>query len=411
MSTDPDIGRAIVVVGGTYREVCSEPAINALRGSGVRAAGVLSSLGDRVTLHSCIDDASREEAKAVSVSLGLSGTAWTNRPEAVTFTYSTPVSPAGWRMPATADRLEISADLVVAFGMIETTWTVTGRRIVIDPQHGDLEAMIAAADVEEIAVVLNAHEARRITGHEANEAGQELLTSGVAAVVIKQGAVGGLVFSASGVDSYGVIPTERIQPIGSGDAFTAGFAHVWLTDPTETAEAARHGARVAAGHSLTGMPNVTTALLEGLPEPLAHRLAHRVGRPPCVYLAAPFFSLSDRMLLELVRGALHDSGLEVFSPLHDVGRGGDEVAEEDLTGLQKCDAVLALLDGADPGTIFEIGWATKASIPVVGFTEHPAQHDWTMLRGTGAAVTDDLATAVYRAAWAAITHAHAGGAS
>ncbi len=154
---------------------------------------------------------------------------------------------------------------------------------------------------------------------------------------------------------------------------------------------------------MTDVPQVYPHALAALPKPLAHPGTDI----PTIYIAAPFFSTAERLLVETVRNALLDAGLQVFSPLHDVGTGGDEVAAADLAGLTDADAVLALLDGRDPGTVFETGWATHADIPVVAFTDHPEAHDWTMLRGTGAPISADLTSAIHLAAWAAIRQATA----
>jgi nucleoside 2-deoxyribosyltransferase len=79
----------------------------------------------------------------------------------------------------------------------------------------------------------------------------------------------------------------------------------------------------------------------------------------------------------------------------------DKIAREDLAGLEKCTAVLAVLDGNDPGTIFEIGYARKAGIPVVILAESSKNSDLTMLTGSDCLTTDDLSTAVYHAVWSA----------
>lgn len=387
----------VTVVGGTYREQCAEPLSDALYGSGVRAAGILTSLGHRVEFYTCVDRASRREAESVLSCLRIDAAMIADRPQPLSFRYVTPVSPATWTSSPISTSVEIAADVVLAFGMIDMGWSVTGERVVVDPQHGDLESMMNSTKATSLAVVLNANEAERQTGLGPREAGHHLRSRGVEVVVIKRGALGGLVFSDAGVEAYGAIPTNCVRPIGSGDAFTAGFTHAWTLDPSAPVDAARFGAQVAAAHSLIGIPQVSHELLATLPEPLP-----AIGETPRVYVAAQFFTLSESLLLEVIRSGLCDSGIAVFSPFHDIGLGGDEVALADLDGLQACHAVLALLDGADPGTVFEVGWATKASVPIVGFSGQPSAHEWTMLRGTGSMVTDDLPTAVYQAGWAAI---------
>src|SRR3546814_19719315 len=73
-----------------------------------------------------------------------------------------------------------------------------------------------------------------------------------------------------------------------------------------------------------------------------------------VYLAAPFFDLAQRWLFEEARSNLLDMGAQVFSPVHEVGPGpASIVAPEDIAGLEAADVVFAVLNGVDPGTIFE----------------------------------------------------------
>jgi nucleoside 2-deoxyribosyltransferase len=387
----------IDVVGGTYRELCTDPRLNALRGSGLRAAALMSSLGHRTRLHTCIEPVAQNEMTALAYAFDIS-LARHPRSEEVSFIYDTPVSPAQWRHPGASVAITVHEPRVVAFGMVDATWTIRADSVVLDPQHGDLSALLATIDASSVALVLNAHEARRTTGLPAAQAGLALLELDVDVVVIKQGALGGLVFQRDQCERYGPIPTTTTHTIGSGDAFTAGFASSWLHPGSSPVEAARLGSAVAAAHSMTYVPQVTPEQLRSLPAPLPHPGVD----VPRIYLAAPFFSTSQRMLLETTRTALLDAGMRVFSPLHDIGIGGDEVAASDIDGLQSCHAVLALLDGADAGTVFETGWATHAAIPVVGLAEHTNDHDWTMLRGTGAQLTSDLTSAIYLAAWAAL---------
>src|SRR3546814_11154737 len=85
-----------------------------------------------------------------------------------------------------------------------------------------------------------------------------------------------------------------------------------------------------------------------------------------VYLAAPFFDLAQRWLVEEARSNLLDMGAQVFSPVHEVGPGpASIVAHEDIAGLEAADVVFSVLNGVDPGTILDVGYAVKRGIPVL----------------------------------------------
>ncbi|HEV7255416.1 MAG TPA: nucleoside 2-deoxyribosyltransferase [Mesorhizobium sp.] len=77
------------------------------------------------------------------------------------------------------------------------------------------------------------------------------------------------------------------------------------------------------------------------------------------------------------------------------------LATADLAGLESCDAVLAVMDGRDPGTLFEVGYARSNGIPVIMLAENVREGDLTMFSGTGCEVVPDVSTAAYKAVWAA----------
>ena len=104
-----------------------------------------------------------------------------------------------------------------------------------------------------------------------------------------------------------------------------------------------------------------------------------------------------------VRTILHKFGAKVFSPLHDVGHGSaSEVAPADIEVLNSSSAVLALIDGLDSGTLFEIGYARAKDIPVVAFVQNECDSDLKMLEGTHCTIINDLVSAIYNTIWAAI---------
>ena len=80
------------------------------------------------------------------------------------------------------------------------------------------------------------------------------------------------------------------------------------------------------------------------------------------------------------------------------------MAALDLAGLDRAAAVLALLDGWDPGTLYEVGWAQRKGLPVVCYLQGMQREGAKMLVGSGAELHDDLSTALYRAAWAGQGH-------
>lgn len=392
---------AVTVVGGTYHEWSIDPASRRLWGSGLRAARLLAALGADARLVTCIDEGTRPELDALAALHGLAVDA-RSRDRAVRYVYDTPVHPAVRQGDATAEPITVADEIVLGFGMAETTWSVTASRAVVDPQHSPVGEVLGATTADHLALVLNEHEARRMTGEpDITDAAHALLATGVEVIAIKCGARGGLLVTATTTATFGPVPTPNVDPIGSGDAFTAGFTHAWAVKQADPFDAAVYASRVAAAHSRVGASAFGTGVLDGIGDPVTFP-PDSVAR---VYLAAPFFDVGQRAMVRIARDALKHLGVEVFSPLDEIGAGGDEVAAQDLNGLADATAVLALLDGADAGALFETGWATHAGIPVVGYAETSGDHAWTMLRGTGAVVVDDLSTAIYQAAWKALENA------
>lgn len=394
------------IVGGVYDERCEIPSYEGLAGSGLRAAGAIAASTDLV-LHTAVDDASAADARTVAGGLGVH-MSYVTRDQPVGFQYFTPMSNPSINGPsAVADPLEAENDVVLQFGLIENaTVKVACRNLIVDPQRPrDLTGLdLSNADYERLAIVCNASEARALGDNadpvEAAHAVRARYNATV--VVVKLGAVGAAVVDDD-VVRIGAHPTAKVFPIGSGDVFAGAFARSWGSGATPV-EAARAASASAAWWCGTGSPTVPTEVLDGgmpraatvAPEPLTTDLL------PTIYLAGPFFDLGQRWLVELVRTSLRSLGGKVFSPLHDVGLGGDEVAVADLRGLHEAQAVLALVDGWDPGTIYECGCAAEAGIPVIAFGHQFESEAAKMLVGNGAELHADLSSAVYRAVWAAI---------
>lgn len=387
------------IVGGAYLETCREPSEETVAGSGIRAAVALNRVCPDLILKSAIDHTLHEHAEAITAGASVN-VEWVERSEPVAFHYWTPLSAPTVRGPnATAPQIQISGEAALVFGMIETEASAEVKHLVFDPQQPrdlgppDLSRLRA----DHLAIVANAAETRAMTGEDDPAVGARRLLESTAAevVVTKRAARGCLITTADGQEEVGVWPTSKVWPIGSGDVFAAGFAWAWAHEGRDPAHAARVGSHLA---SLWCGERRWQPAPEDFEVPAGEFLPG-AGK---VYLAGPFFTLSQRWLVELARESLLGLGGAVFSPLHQVGRGADEVAEKDLAGLRECTAVLALLDEVDPGAMFESGWARRGEIPVVVYSEQTGDDRLKMVRGTGAEVCGDLSSAVYRALWASM---------
>ncbi|MDI6895738.1 nucleoside 2-deoxyribosyltransferase [Methanocella conradii] len=95
-----------------------------------------------------------------------------------------------------------------------------------------------------------------------------------------------------------------------------------------------------------------------------------------LFLSGPFFSDEEAERIDRVKGALEKLGFEVYSTSHrnppiDLGSKAQKSRRFKLLckEIEKSDGLFAVLDGKDPGTIWEMGYASALGKPVVAFTE------------------------------------------
>lgn len=392
----------MIVAGGVYREECVRPTWSRIFGSGVRAAAAVSRLspGTRLVAYACEDWADDAEH-----SMAAFGVAAELRPikEDIAFHYLHPLSHAELigAPEARYESLKVSGDTVLRFGYVEGDALIDAGRAIFDPQNADevLRFGENGSKAEALAIVLNEVELNLAMGDAGEEGARGLMQhSGASVVVIKRGPRGAMVVAD---DLTAIVPAyaaSAIFKIGSGDVFSAIFAQRWgevYEDPATAADTASRAVSryVETRNAQVDLSQLTTALPRPAPD-----------RESKVYLAAPFFTLAQRWMVEEARRCLMSLGANVFSPIHDVGSHGDAayIAASDLDGLERCSVVLALLDGEDAGTLFEVGHAHRHGIPVVALAESPRPESLTMLQGTGCTIVSDFSTAIYEAIWATI---------
>ncbi|HUT58726.1 MAG TPA: PfkB family carbohydrate kinase [Phycisphaerae bacterium] len=401
----------IEIVGGTYREICYEPDWSALYGSGLRATAALTELSPNLGFHTFVGVPEKENLEHLAASFAFRLATCETIDQTVSFVYEHALAvPRITPAPHTLrDKhlLHVNAENILRFGMLEGDAVVRGKRVVYDPQSAFDPCWFEAngSSAESLAVVANLGEWKKLTRTANHTELSAWLRKecGSKVFVVKMGCRGAMVVDSSGTEVVPAFETERVFPIGSGDVFAAAFAHYWCEGRLAPQEAALLASKSAANYCCSRtlpIPRDLSATDRFAPLPTRPLENASVSHDFQVYLAGPFFNFAQRWLIDQARETLQDHGLRVFSPLHDVGRGeAEDVAKKDIEGLENSKLVFAVVDGLDPGTLFEIGYARARGIPVMVFVQAEKPEDMKMLRGMDCVVCNDFATCVYRAAW------------
>lgn len=401
----------MLVAGGTYREICRFPSIDELYGSGLRGVCAIADITDnrnRFFTYSAENVAALEAyADTYEFELDVAPTG-----ETIEFDYlhnhAEPIL-----KPGAPERPEepigpVEDEAILRFGMVEGTAIVEGDRVVYDPQSPDFESFHEnGSEADKLAVVLNETEGRNLTGQTNPEEIVEHLCGGgreYDVAVVKRGPYGALVGEDDEIHTIPVYRTPSVRNIGSGDIFSSVFAAYWAERKESAVEAARSASLATAFYSYEGILPIPESPEEALDIDLQEVWPEIESDPPSVYLAGPFFTIGQFFLIEEFYNALRDLGIDVFSPFHDVGMATSstssrEIAKRDLKGLDDSDVMLALLDGEDPGTYFEIGHARDNELPVVAYQHNPDLSHHTMLEGTDCQIHGDVTSAIFNAIW------------
>lgn len=387
------------IVGGVYRERCQwpQPGTDVVFGSAGRAAAALQATGIERVLHTYVGPDLND-----TIDLMLGG--FEVRIEKHTsgvdplFEYvhclAVPAIVPDLVAIPQCPPIQLTASRVIRFGMLEGDAIVDAEMCVYDPQSAYLPVGFRAngSQAKRLAVVANSGEVKALTGvADLVDAAMKLVESEKAEVVVaKCGLDGAIIASRNGVARVPAFAVDVAQTIGSGDVFVAVFAKGWMYDRLEPCEAALAASKATANFIESSV----------LPVELDDRGRKEIKKAQGkMYLAGPFFSIGQRWLVDEVRRVLRGLNLSVFSPLHDVGRGSaHEVAPRDISAIHECDAMFAIVDGVDSGTIFEIGYARALGKRVFALAQSVSEEDLKMIVGSNCIVSDDLASLLIQAA-------------
>lgn len=369
----------LVIAGGCYIETCEAPAWRAVYGSGGRAAHAL--IGQTpVTLHTYFPQGREAELYPLAAA-GVEVRA-VDCPTPLAFAYfhplSDPVLAPERASIARQPALRAEGEAVLRFGFVEGDAIVVGRRVVYDPQSvGDFAPFSHnGSSATALALVLNTDELRAATGRDdLTEAAKALLQTGAEVVIAKGGVHGAMVHTRdahpAAVPAYW---SQAVFKIGTGDVFSASFAHAWAQLGQTPVEAARIASRSVAGYAAS----------RTLPLPPLSKSAG--GRPVqarqsgVVHLVGSTARLADRWLFEEAVWRLGQLGAQVRR------WDGTEAA------IPADGACLMLADQLAPAEVAAFAAAIDPTRLVV-LSETGVEPP------TGASETPDFTTALYWACW------------
>ncbi|MGN7829461.1 PfkB family carbohydrate kinase [Agrobacterium radiobacter] len=372
----------MLVAGGLYREVCETPPWNREFGSGVRAAAVIGKLSPGTRFHTYRSSKGGEaidylERLGVNVVCQQSSTD-------IVFSYFHPLSnPLIMPTAVQAEApLIVRGECVLRFGLLEGSAIVSAERAVYDPQGaGAVEPFEAnGSKARELAIVLNEGELLRYSGGSDIQAACETLLDQrrASVIVVKRGVRGALVVEPGRKSTIPPHWSERVFKIGTGDVFSAVFAHTWAEMKIPASTSAEIASKAVSFYC--DAPECPLPLLETI----VRRPITGVV-PSSVTLRGSVETLGRRYSLEEARHCLQTLGMAVEAV--DLGDLPSEKSDRPKT-------LLILSDGLTLEETQAIACEYIGADRVVILDEEKRFAPWGDVM-----VKDDFTTAMYVAAW------------
>lgn len=393
----------ITVVGGLYREI--SPKSDFFLGSGGRAALFLAEQNIDVKFITCATTQackSFQASKRGFISSNSQIEIINQETESdISFEYSTYLfDPLIIGYEDFYER-EVNLDNCLYFGMLNANIKIKAtNKVVYDPQNTSQPKKFneTGSVAGELAIVLNEHEAKAMVGSlETSDLIRKVKEVNSAdIVVLKRGPYGARVLVNDEISDIPLFLSNKFNKIGSGDIFSACFAYSWIIENLDPIEAALKASKAVSVYVETQTyENLSIILDRTFVELDQQNIARKI------YLAGPFFSISELWLVEKIKAIFELYNIQVFSPYHAVGvsNNSSQIAQADLEGLENADNIFAISNNFDPGTIFEIGYAKALKKKVFMYLNYTAKKDLTMFEGTGCVISDDIDFLIYRAIW------------
>ena len=380
----------MIVAGGYYRELCERPFWNAVLGSGGRAVTSLAGLTPHLELHTYCQRERLPSLEAIE-DHGVSLHVCPSRDD-ITFAYLHPLSVPGIA-PKTStinreDPILCRGEVILRFGFLEGHAIVHGDRVVYDPQSNLAGTPFSTngSSAKCLAVVLNEHELKAsMPGDTLSDSIHALLVREHADVAVIKCGPNGVAVLEKGrrLREVPAFRTPRVFKIGSGDVFSAAFAHYWGVEERPVVEAAELASRSTAAYcSSQCLPIPAEEFLPAFPPATADK-----EKDVCIIGSTD--TLANHWLIEEANWCINQLGQS--TRILDAAANGIEDVP------RRSSAIFLLADTLqDHGTRW-IELATARGLSVVVLREREIL-DKTWEFG-GAKTTNDFTTALYWAVW------------
>lgn len=393
----------IAVVGGTYREIDYDDISGEIFGSGFRCAKFLLENNCAVNFFTSANKeivGFLEQCAKVYPGLNLS---YVENNELITFKYcfaldDPNILPSILKINRTAD-FKVSEQNIICYGMLESDYEIVGDKVVYDPQTTlNPVEFSKLGRASALIYIVNRNESEAMSGSPLlDEVIEYFFTKEKAiALVIKDGPKGATLYTKNKYFKVPAYITENVNKIGSGDIFTASFGYYWMQKNLSLEDCALFASRSTALYcNIKAFIDTSALKTFHFKEFHAENLSTKQ-----IYLAAPFFSISDLILIDKIRDAFLVFGVKVFSPFHDIGFGVDDsIVTKDIEGINRSDVVFCVLDNLDSGTLIEVGYSLAKEKKVIGYHRTCTDSNLLMLKLGDIKVFQNLTTAIYQAIW------------
>jgi hypothetical protein len=393
----------INVIGGTYREVNYDDVSMEIFGSGFRCTKFLLENKCQVNFITSGNSETSQylnENQKVYPQLKFECNTYN---ELITFQYSFALDePSIFPSIPNISKTKtwtFKGNDVIAFGMLESDYKIDCKRAIYDPQTSIKPRKfreIGTAD--ELIYIINKNEANSIASSSNIEDIKDYFfkTENVRAFIVKNGPYGATLYTKKEEFIIPCYITDNVHKIGSGDIFTASFGYYWMIKNLTLKESALLASKSVAFYCDKKAYVVCTTESEFTYKEF--RTCNLSKKQ--VYLASPFFALSELILVDKIRKSLLSFGVKVFSPFHDIGLGEEKsIAQKDIEGIKGSDIIFVILDNLDSGTLIESGFSMANNKTIIGYHRTCDENKLLMLRPGDFTSYNNLTTALYQTVW------------